>query len=555
MSKMELDRRSFLQSAGIASVGAIAGTAALNVRLASAEEAAGSVEWADEADVVIVGTGFAGLAAAVTLGTESPETSFVVLEAGSAEEVGGNSRCCGQVLHYIDDVDAAVTYLKACNANYTVKDEYIQAWAEGINANPDWLEEVTDAVIAPIEGDNAEFPEYPGADHVIQSAVDGHFNQYAEGTHGVKGGTLWLGLFDAFMGMGPVVHYDTRVIDFALNDATGEIIGVASEDGRMFKANKGVILACGGFACNEQMQHDFGTNGYPYIHSYGTPHNVGDGVRMAQSVGANLWHMNCIAGTQYRLATNADWPEHGGTLKTEQKDFIFIGPRGLRFMYEERTYKTRHGKIDLLGGGVYQLAPSFTPAWVVFGQNKFENELIAGDPYSWPSNIYDAKGFATNQEGLEQGLIVTADTLEELAEKMGLDSMYVGNFVETVNTYNDVYVANQNDEDYNRGSHYVDKALTQMGGTEIQPFELTRIDPPYYAAPIFPMCYNTQGGPERNEHSQVVKPDGTIIPRFYTAGELGAIYSNDYNGGGNVAECLRTGREAARHVVTLENWA
>ena len=77
---------------------------------------------------------------------------------------------------------------------------------------------------------------------------------------------------------------------------------------------------------------------------------------------------------------------------------------------------------------------------------------------------------------------------------------------------------------------------------------------PYYAVELSPSMLNTQGGPRRNEKAQIVRPDGTPIPRLYSAGELGSIYSYLYQGTGNIGECLAFGRIAARHVVAEEAW-
>jgi hypothetical protein len=60
------------------------------------------------------------------------------------------------------------------------------------------------------------------------------------------------------------------------------------------------------------------------------------------------------------------------------------------------------------------------------------------------------------------------------------------------------------------------------------------VDPPFYAVELSPSMLNTQGGPRRNEKGQVVRPDGSAIPRLYSAGELGSIYSYLYQGTGNI---------------------
>ena len=58
--------------------------------------------------------------------------------------------------------------------------------------------------------------------------------------------------------------------------------------------------------------------------------------------------------------------------------------------------------------------------------------------------------------------------------------------------------------------------------------------------------FNTQGGPRRNETAdRSSRPDGTPIPRLYSAGELGSIYGDLYQGTGNIGECLAFGRISA----------
>ena len=72
---------------------------------------------------------------------------------------------------------------------------------------------------------------------------------------------------------------------------------------------------------------------------------------------------------------------------------------------------------------------------------------------------------------------------------------------------------------------------------------------PYYAVELSPSMLNTQGGPRRNERAQIVRPDGSPIPRLYSSGELGSIYSYLYQGTGNIGECLAFGRIAGRNVA------
>ena len=78
--------------------------------------------------------------------------------------------------------------------------------------------------------------------------------------------------------------------------------------------------------------------------------------------------------------------------------------------------------------------------------------------------------------------------------------------------------------------------------------------PPFYAVELSPSMLNTQGGPRRNEKAQIVRPDGSPIPRLYSAGELGSIYSYLYQGTGNIGECLAFGRISGRNAAAETPW-
>lgn len=544
-----MSRRSFIMAGAAAMIAGAAGSLAGCADGKAGANSSSSVEWTGETDVVIVGAGAAGLSAAVTAKTEFPDVDIMLVDAAPMQEIGGNSRVCGQVLHYLDDVDAAVTYLTACNGNYEVEPEYVKAWAEGIIENYDWLTGLGCNLEENTLG-GAEFPEYDGADHVHQMAFDGTIDTYDTYGDGVVCGTLYGFIWDKATELGVECKVDTRVTDFVLDEATHEIRGVVTESGESYKARKGVILACGGFENDLETLRGYLPIGYDTMYPFGTPYNRGDGLKMAQSVGAQLWHMNNFAGNGIRGVVNDD-VTYGTGLNVTTHDFVFIGPKGKRFMFEERFDFQRHGRIDLLGGGVYQMSPMFQPAWMVFGQNHFDtdnpvarkdtaNDLVT--EISLPDN--------TNEGGLEAGIIVKADTLEELAQKIELEE-FTENLVETMTKYNK-YADKNFDLDYKRGQYFYDAGIPRH--QEIPAFDLERIDPPYYALRLTCRFLNTQGGPKRNEKSEVLDLNGNSIPRLYSAGELGAIYSNDYNGGGNMAECFRTGREAMRNIANIESW-
>jgi succinate dehydrogenase/fumarate reductase flavoprotein subunit len=142
------------------------------------------------------------------------------------------------------------------------------------------------------------------------------------------------------------------------------------------------------------------------------------------------------------------------------------------------------------------------------------------EPYIWSKD---------NSAEIEKGWIKKADTISELAEKIGRDPKVLE---ETVSRYNRYCEAGE-DPDFGREAKLLLPIKT----------------PPYYAMEQTPAVLNTQGGPRRNKHAQIVDPNGDPIPRLYSAGELGSIYGNCYNGGGNNGENMAFGQIAGRNAA------
>ena len=115
----KMDRRSFV--AGTAAMGALA---AAGVAGAAVADEAPAVEWADEADVVIVGTGCAGMSAALTMDIEDLG-SCLVLEVAPRELRGGNSGSTAGIVFCPDSVDAAIEYQNALSGAYACDEETI----------------------------------------------------------------------------------------------------------------------------------------------------------------------------------------------------------------------------------------------------------------------------------------------------------------------------------------------------------------------------------------------------------------------------------------------
>jgi succinate dehydrogenase/fumarate reductase flavoprotein subunit len=482
--------------------------------------------WDKEADVIVVGFGGAGAAAAIT--AHDLGARVLMLEKAPEGEEGGNTRIAGQGYLHVNDVDKAITYLNALCGRYPVPQGMVRVWAQEVSRNNEW--------VAGIGGDpqehqhqpaGIEFPDLPGA-QCVHKFHNGDLLGYSK---------TWE-FFESAVKRRPIeILYESPGRDLIQNRMTGEILGVrAAARGRPLnvKARKAVVLTCGGFENNQEMIRNF-LPGLPYCYPSGTPHNEGDGVRMAQQVGADLWHMNNYAGPSMALKV----PEYRTTFSMTPLHFshelpggmIVVGPDAHRFADEK--YRAKHGKVRK--NGLWAPLPVPCPMFMVFDHALFTSgPLYDRKPVSgWARIIERYEWSEDNSAELRRGWIKRGDTLAGLAAAIGLDA---GALEASVRRWNHNCEGGA-DPDFGRR-----KMLVPV------------VKPPFYAIELSPSMLNTQGGPRRNERGQVVRPDDTPIPRLYSAGELGSIYSYLYQGTGNIGECLAFGRISARNAVAESPW-
>ena len=541
-------RRDLVKGAGVAAVGA----AAIAPVAAKAAEAAGEdIVWENEADLVVVGGGVAALSCAVTAYVEELGTA-VILEAAPEGFEGGNSRVCGQGALIPDTVEDGIAYLTYMCGDYDVDADQIEAWAVNIRENWDWLQE--NIGWEPVQMGASEYPEAPSNEAM---------KWYGHQGIAKPNGHTWQ-LFRDLVDDYDIPYYlEARAIEF-IKDSEGVVMGVRCEDGRCFKANKAVVMACGGFEYNQTMMNMANTIGFSGIRGTGGWYNRGDGIKMVQSIGAELWNMNNFSGNriavkivdpndEYKLAQ----AKFG--LKEDNHDYIIVGPDGERFCYEELLGQTRHGKTKISGvwthiqipGESYAIFNEKSFGYDIFGQPGFAKriELITGAISTYQSN----------QELLDAGIIKKCETVAEVAEFTGISESALQY---TLDEYNG-YVENQYDPDFHRGEASSDegvKAFTtsvdgvQQGNVQadIEAFDLVPVVAPYYVVRLYHGILNTQGGPRRSPKGEVLDTNRQPIPRVYAAGEFGAIYAYMYNLGGNFSEAMSSGRLAARSACALE---
>jgi succinate dehydrogenase/fumarate reductase flavoprotein subunit len=482
--------------------------------------------WDAEADVVVVGFGAAGMAAAVTahdLGAE-----VLLLEKAPEGKEGGNTRVAGQGYLNTSSADQAVAYLNALCGPFTVPQPMVRVWAEEMCRNNDWL--------ASLGGDpqehqhppvGIEFPDLPGSD-CVHKFHDGPTYGYSY---------TWK-LFERLVKQRPIrILYETPGKALVQHDLSKEVLGVRAVHGDRtlaVKARKGVVLTCGGFENNQEMIRNY-LPGVPYCYTSGSPFNEGDGITMAQAVGADLWHMNNYAGPSMALKV----PEVPTTFSMQALHFskqvpggmIVVGPDGRRFCDEK--FKTRHGKVPI--NGRWLPLPTPCPMFMIFDHTLFAaGPLYDKHPsHGWTQIVEQYPWSEDNRTELARGWVKQAATLADLAELIGVEAAALE---ASVAAWNAGCAAGR------------DAAFGRR--LMLTPFA----SGPFYAVELSPSMLNTQGGPRRNEHAQIVRPDGSPIPRLYSAGELGSIYSYLYQGTGNLGECLAFGRIAGRNAVAQPAW-
>lgn len=547
MSQQNITRRNLVKMGGVAAAGAAGATITASALADEAKK--GDLTWAKEAEIVVLGTGASGLTAAITAAQAGAKV--LVCEKAPQEEQGGNTRVSGNMWTCPTDLDEGLKYYKAASER-TSDDEYLTALAtSALTLNDDYVSTLPNTDLQHFPLFSPEFDALPGGD-AIQAWMNGSAGN----------AQLWESLYAGAQQYDNIEFlYETPGVRLITNDA-GEVIGVVVKmDGKEanVKATKAVILATGGYEHNDEMIE----NSYPGwpIYSRGTPYNTGDGIIMAQKVGAALWHMNasdsgcgamlCPGLTYNKGDYDPDTvPANLQIVKASDSNpgFIAVDKHGKRFMPEDRADSHGYGRREYLFfyDGVKCEWPHL-PYWTVFDDETAQAGPIASgasdmSKFTWFTCYSGYQWSSDNSAEVDRGWILKADTLEELAEKMngveaGEGKMDAGTLQETVDAYNADAEAGAGDTAFGRAA----ETMRPLAG-------------PFYAVLTYPTQYNTQGGPKRNTKAQTLDAFGEPIPRLYNVGECGAGYGWVYNGGWNICECMVTGRWAATDAVALKSW-
>ncbi len=280
------------------------------------------------------------------------------------------------------------------------------------------------------------------------------------------------------------------------------------------RASKGVVLTTGGFGANVEMRMKYDTqwNGMlgPRVKTTNSPAIQGDGIRMAEAVGADLVDMGLI-----QLLPLTDI-ENGSTLyAVGEGTSMFVNREGKRFVNEmERRDVLSRAALAQPGGMFYRISSA-------------RNARVDKDGL----NVY---GLDVNAL-VKAGKIFRADTIEALARQISVDPKTLR---ATVEKWNDMCRRQVPDTDFGRPSCAPN---------------VTLYEGPYYAEPRTPSVHHTMGGVRIDTASHVLDKEGKPIPGLYAAGEVtGGIHGTNRVGGNAIPDALGRGNLAGARAAAGE---
>jgi succinate dehydrogenase/fumarate reductase flavoprotein subunit len=498
-------------------------------------------------DVIVAGFGFGGAISALNAAQCGAKTLLIE----KSTQPGGLSICSYGAVRSAADPDKAFQYLKATNAGRT-PDSVVRALAEGMCDVERYVRELATVNGATIttSKDQAPAPDRSNAPYVHEQkpqrrnsgnyplpGTDTFYHTTVEEVPGFDvrkhypwangapdGPKLFKILHDNLIKHGVEIRLATPALRLLAEPESREVRGIR-------------VRASGG-------EHDIRAQfmeGKPILNAAGGS-NTGDGIRMAQHVGAALWHMWHMHGSYgfrhpdpkypyaIRLKRFPDWfPGDEGRVRLKMP-WILVDRYGKRFMSEQQPYTQDTSVRPMQHFDPLTQSYPRNPAFMICDEEG-RRLYPLGKPTSNDEGIRYVWS-EDNTKEIELGILKRADTLAGLAGLLGIDAAALEQSVAHWNTMCDAGA---------------DTEFSRPQGS------MMRIErPPFYGAPVWATVSNTQGGPVHDEKQRIIDAFGAPIPRLYAAGELGSSFGHLYLSGGNIAECFVTGRIAGRNAAEAE---
>lgn len=482
--------------------------------------------------MIIAGGGNAGLTAAIS-GREAG-ASVVLVEAAPRDARGGNTYYTGGGFKFVHKGTSEVKDLIADISEAEVAsmemppysaDQMYGAWmrvTKGL-ADPEMVETVVAQSMPTMKwltGMGVRF--IPGMAFAVRFG-DKLKWQPGQVVLDAKDGGMGLSdtLFEIAEKKGVQIRYETRATKL-LMDSKGKVCGLTVKSAAGFEdlAGKAVILACGGFEANREMRARYLGACWEMARIRGTRYNVGTGIKMALDVGAQPTGQWTFCHGALIDANAAFFPtrEVGETTNRSSTVLgIMVNVNGQRFLDEGQDLR------------------SYT--YSRFG------EFVIGQPDSMAFQIFDAKVQHLIDERYGSTQPITADTPEELAEKLEIPDL-----AGTIHEYNAAVQDGPFDPLVKDGKHTVGINPPKSNWAQ-------KIDtPPLTAYPVTGGIAFTYGGVKINTSGEVLDFDDRPIPGLYAVGEMvGGLFYHNYLGGGGLMAGAVFGRIAGAEAAAYQS--
>lgn len=448
---------------------------------ASQQEYTDPAELKDQYDIVIVGAGGAGMAAA--LSAKDAGMNPVILE--KMPIAGGNT------LKSSGGMNASETKFQEAQGIEDSNEQFFEDTLKGGKGTNDQelLHYLVDNSASAIDwldsmGITLDNISYSGGASVkrIHRPHDGS----AVGTYLVDG--LLRNIHEQEIPL--FVNADVTKINETDGKVTGVNVKINGEEKEI--AGDAVVVTTGGFGSNKELIEKYRPDLKGYV-STTSEGSTGDGIKMIEELGGATVDMD-------QIQVHPTVVQDTGMLISETvrgEGAILVNQQGERFYNELETR-------DNVSAAITDLPESY--AYLIF-DNALAGRAKQVDYYK------------------EQGVVVEADTIEALAEKIDVDP---ATLKKTLDTWNQAVT---------------DKADKDFGRETAMDYDLT--EGPFYAIQIAPGIHHTMGGVKINTKTQVLKEDGTPITGLYAAGEVtGGIHGQNRIGGNAVADIMVFGRQA-----------
>ncbi len=358
-----------------------------------------------------------------------------------------------------------------------------------------------------------------------------------------NGNALAARLFRSACELGVPIWLDSPVRTLIRNDR-GHVVGaevLTPKGRRRVLANKGVVLACGGFP------FDFARRQTLYNHCAGesehwsaaSPGNTGDGVRLGESVGGEVVKDYPNAGA---WAPTSLVPRKDGTkgpfphfIDRGKPGVIAVSRAGRRFVNEANSY---HDFVQ----GMECACPSDQPAEAfLIADHRTIRKYGLGHVKPAPLPL---------QPSIRSGYLMRGNTLAELASVAGIER---NAFEETVARWN-ADVPTGTDTAFGKGSTAYNRF---HGDPEVKPNPCLApiATGPFYAVRVVPGDIGTFAGLKTDEHARVIGPDNTPLKGLYAVGnDMASVLGGNYSGGGiTLGPGMTFGYIAGLHAASERN--